>query len=60
MLIVTQVSDVESRTFGKFKYNKNIHNQETERVVKCDELPTPVLNNILGAAFNSRYLKALL
>lgn len=50
-----QLSDVESRTVSKFKYNKNNHNRGTDRIVKCSELPAPVLNDILGAAFNSRY-----
>lgn len=54
--------NTESRTVnGKFKYNKivtkpqeNAENNEKAKVVKCSELPAPVLNDILGAAFNSR------
>jgi hypothetical protein len=52
----------ESRTVnGKFKYNKiivkpleNVESDDKLKVVKCSELPAPVLNDILGAAFNSR------
>lgn len=51
----------ESRTVNsKFKYNKVIVNSKAsvgnERQIKCSELPAPVLNDILGAAFNSRYV----
>lgn len=51
----------ESRTVTK-KYNKIIlKSQETvkideQQMKKCSELPAPVLNDILGAAFNSRYM----
>lgn len=61
ILIMMQIN-TESRTVnGKFKYNKtvmkrqeNAENNEKSKVVKCSELPAPVLNDILGAAFNSR------
>jgi hypothetical protein len=52
----------ESRTVtGKFKYNRiaakaaeDAENSEKSKLVKCSELPAPVLSDILGAAFNSR------
>lgn len=61
IFIMMQIK-AESRTVnGKFKYNKIVtkHQDNTEsngmtKVVKCSELPAPVLNDILGAAFNSR------
>lgn len=59
MLVMMQIK-VETRTVtSQFKYNKALvnsrENLEKNRVVKCSELPAPVLNDILGAAFNSRY-----
>lgn len=48
---------IEARTFNsKWDYKKVIikKNVLTEQPRKCDELPAPVLNDILGAAFNSR------
>lgn len=45
---------------SKFKYTKNNikshESVENDRPIKCSELPSPVLNDILGAAFNSRYV----
>lgn len=59
MLVMMQIK-VETRTVTtQFKYNralaKSRENLEKNRVIKCSELPAPVLNDILGAAFNSRY-----
>lgn len=61
ILVMMQIR-AESRTVtGKFKYNKifvkndgNAEGNDKPKVVKCSELPAPVLNDILGAAFNSR------
>lgn len=61
ILIMMQIK-AESRTVnGRFQYNKivvktqeNGGNSEKVKVIKCSELPAPVLNDILGAAFNSR------
>lgn len=59
VLVMMQIR-AESRTVNsKFKYNKIVvKSQENEenkpKMVKCSELPAPVLNDILGAAFNSR------
>ena len=55
---------VESRTVNiNFKFIKQKHKgQESlgnEKVIKCSELPAPVLNDILGAAFNSRFVNRL-
>jgi hypothetical protein len=55
------VSNVELRTVNsKFQYNKLMTKSQErlssgKQVLKCSELPAPVLNDILGAAFNSRY-----
>lgn len=48
----------ESRTVNA-KVNRVIMNrndviEEKKDVRRCDELPQPILNDILGAAFNSR------
>lgn len=55
LIVIMMQVRAESRNIkSKFKYHK---------VRKgCSELPAPVLNGILGAAFNSRYalLKSLL
>lgn len=43
----------------RFKYKKNLKPDETSnnnQLVKCNELPIPILNNILGPAFNSRFV----
>lgn len=61
ILIMMQIK-AESRTVtGRFKYNKVVAKSVDEsedsnksKPVKCTELPAPVLNDILGAAFNSR------
>lgn len=59
VLIMMQIK-AESRTVNsKFKYNKiivkTLENDENKpKTVKCSELSAPVLNDILGAAFNSR------
>lgn len=42
----------------RFKYKKVLKNEETlknKQIEKCNELPIPTLNNILGPAFNSRF-----
>lgn len=62
LIFVLMQIKAESRTVnGKFKYNKivvksqeNAESSDKPKVVKCSELPAPVLNDILGAAFNSR------
>lgn len=60
----------ESRTVNKFKYKKfavrrelsanvvgnNNSNDDQQVVKKCSELPAVILNDILGAAFNSRWV----
>lgn len=51
VLFVIQIQ-IESRTVNSnYKYNKGLVKSD---VVKCSELPPIVLNDILGAAFNSR------
>jgi hypothetical protein len=51
----------DARTVNKFKYNKMMMKKSYEKITedndqvkKCNELPTIILNDILGAAFNSR------
>lgn len=51
----------ESRTVNA-KVNRVIMNrndviEEKKDVRRCDELPQPILNDILGAAFNSRCVR---
>lgn len=69
-LIMMMQIYAESRTVSKFKYKKYaVRSEFVENVVednnsngggsgepvrKCNELPAPILNDILGAAFNSR------
>lgn len=66
-LIMMMQIYAESRTVSKFKYNKFVMRREFEEnllednnknddhhVKKCNELQPPILNDILGAAFNSR------
>lgn len=60
-MIVMQMCDVHARTVNKFKYNKMMMKksyekiqEDNDQVKKCNELPTIILNDILGAAFNSR------
>lgn len=61
MLIMMQILITEARTVNKFKYNKIMMKKSYEKIAeendqakKCNELPTLILNDILGAAFNSR------
>lgn len=59
-VILLSIMNVETRTVtSQFKFTKMMvksrETKEKDRVVKCSELPAPVLNDILGAAFNSRY-----
>lgn len=58
LIVIMMQIKAESRTVNaKFKYNKVIvKSQDNEKLRKCNELPAPVLNDILGAAFNSRYV----
>lgn len=56
VLFVIQ-SQSESRAVNnKFKYNKLLVKMESLQtdVLKCNGLPESTLNDILGAAFNSR------
>lgn len=60
LILITMQINVETRTMtSQFQYSKveakSFENNQKDRVVKCSELPAPVLNDILGAAFNSRY-----
>jgi len=62
LAIVLMQIEAESRTVtSMFKYDrafmKSQQKMEMERsqVKKCSELPTVVLSDILGAAFNSRF-----
>lgn len=51
-------SRIESRTVrNEIKLNQVITNNfDRKEIKKCEELPQPVLNEILGAAFNSRFV----
>jgi hypothetical protein len=58
LIVIIALIKVESRTVtNKFRFNENFYKSQesNSKVVKCSELPSPVLNDILGAAFNSRY-----
>jgi hypothetical protein len=54
-----QSKRIETRTVrSEIKLNRVMKNtfERKEEVKKCEELPQPVLNEILGAAFNSRFV----
>ena len=60
IFFVIVLSDEVNAANTRFKYNKrNLKPDETlknRQIVKCNELPIPILNNILGPAFNSRFV----
>jgi hypothetical protein len=60
VIIIIALISVETRTVtSKFRFNERLYRaqESSQKIVKCSELPAPVLNEILGPAFNSRYGK---
>lgn len=62
LIVIMMQIRAESRTVNsKFKFSKMIVRSReavvSERPKSCSELPAPVLNDILGAAFNSRFVR---
>jgi hypothetical protein len=58
LIAVIEAANVDMKTVNsKFKYKKMLMgSQKNAQVKPCSELPVPVLNDILGPAFNSRYV----
>lgn len=57
LIFFVMLTRIESMTGnGIFKYNKvkSLLGAKVIREVKCSKLTAPVLNDILGAAFNER------
>lgn len=63
LFIVIYINTETRAASSRFKYNrKNIKiNDElkNKQSVKCNELSVPILNNILGPAFNSRCVRSV-